>query len=998
MQTEIKSYYECVSDCFTDPHIQACMRDSALTIRPNPKRTSSRSAKRRLALTQGTLLNFERLEDRNLLAAITVNNVTDLVSPTADTSSITALVANDGGDGISLREAITATNNTLGEDTITFDGRVFVGGANSLIRLTQGELEVTETLTIDASAATDVTITGDANGDDITIPGTFITDVTASSNDSFALLEDNSRLINFTSGDLSDGGSLTLSHLSLTGGRTRGNDGSGGAVRSFFGDVLLTSSSVNGNFSSVSGGGIYSFGGDISLTNSSVSGNRANGGEGNRIGGGGISSVEGDVSLTDSDVSGNSALALFPSTADSSGGPGGGILALRGNVSLSNSTVIGNSSYLGGGGIAASNVTLTHSTVSDNSTSGSSSNARGGGIAALRGAEIIDSTVSGNSTTGSGAPGGGITLDSGNLSLINSTVSGNSAIGDSAEGGGIYTASGAVSLINSNVSGNSARFSGGGIRSFSGPISIVDSLVNDNESTRYTGGGVSSVYGAVNLYNSTVSDNQGFRGGGGIDTFRGAVTLFNSTVSGNSTTFGGGSGGGIRTVYGAVTLTNSTVSGNTVRGGDGGGGIYTSVGDVTLIDATVSGNSAVNGTGGGIRIRTGAPELSTSIVLANSIVAGNTDNGTAQDLYAGSDVILTINHSLIGVADNLEMNSGHIGNQTGTVAMPLDPLLGPLADNGGPTLTHALLLGSPAIDAGSDTLALGANDVRLTNDQRGDGFNRIKFGRVDIGAVESDFDAPAIAPSVLSVTIDEGGVLARPDLWNTLTVMFDADVTVAADDLSLVNDSTGGVAVDLSGIGFEFDSNTGRATWNFSNLNTTLEAAFYTYQLNAGSIISEGLPLDGNADGIGGDNFVGQRYLAIPGDANLDGVVDVLNDAFALIGNLNSTTNLAFADGNFNGDDRVDVLGDAFILVGNLGRDVRPPVTTASFASSQSLSASTSVTSLVATALLPIASSEADEQDSATEAADKTTLAIHSRTLVLAGDHELRDDVFSSDF
>ncbi len=84
------------------------------------------------------------LERRELLAAITVSNTTDILSPTANTTSTAALIANDGGDGISLREAIAATNNTVGEDTATFDGSVFTGGDNSLIRLTQGELSIND--------------------------------------------------------------------------------------------------------------------------------------------------------------------------------------------------------------------------------------------------------------------------------------------------------------------------------------------------------------------------------------------------------------------------------------------------------------------------------------------------------------------------------------------------------------------------------------------------------------------------------------------------------------------------------------------------------------------------------------------------------------------------------------------------------------------------------------------------------------------------------------
>ena len=93
--------------------------------------------------------------------------------------------------------------------------------------------------------------------------------------------------------------------------------------------------------------------------------------------------------------------------------------------------------------------------------------------------------------------------------------------------------------------------------------------------------------------------------------------------------------------------------------------------------------------------------------------------------------------------------------------------------------------------------------------------------------------------------------------------------------------------------------------------------------MDANSINFQDISLDGDGDGIAGGDFIDQHYVAIPGDANLDGVVDVLNDAFALVANLNSTTNLAWADGNFNSDGVVNVLGDAFVLVGNLGRNVQ---------------------------------------------------------------------------
>ena len=794
---------------------------------------SSERNKRRLGLAQGNPLNFQRLEDRQLLAAITVTNSTDLVSPSADASSITALIANDGGDGISLREAITASNNTNGDDSITFDGSVFTGGANSLIRLTQGELEITDTLAIDASAAIGVTITGDADGDDVTLPGTFITDVAASfgsvaggAND---LLDDNSRVLNFSSVF----GDLTLNDLTVTGGRTTADNQSLG--------IGLGIETVH------SGGGIRFF--------------------------------------------------------------------------------------------SSRNLTLTGSTVSGNSTSGIF--ARGGGIYATGDVSLTSSTVSGNSTTGRSAHGGGILAYDGDVSLTSSMVSGNSTSGRYADGGGI-NATYDVSLTNSTVSGNS-----------------TSGLTAD---------------------------------GGGIFAF--GVSSTSSTVSGNSTTGGVASGGGIF-ARGGVSLNSSAVTGNSTSGGNAdGGGIYAR-GDVSLTSSTVTGNStsSLNADGGGIAVRDFA-FTEPAFTIENSIVAGNTDNGTAPDLRPDPDSTLTINYSLIGNT----IGSG-VGATTGTGnLLDVDPQLGPLADNGGPTLTHALLAGSPAIDAGTDTLAVDPNGVRLTADQRGVGFDRIKFGRVDIGAFESDFDAPAIAPSVLSATIDEGGVLARPDLWNTLTVVFDADVTVAAEDLSLVNDLTGGVAVDVTGVGFSYDPSASTATWDFSTLDTPLEAAFYRYRLDADSIVNEGLPLDGDVDGVGGDDFEVQHYVAIPGDANLDGTVNVLGDAFTLVGNLNTTTDLAWADGNFNGDEQVNVLGDGFLLVANLNRDVRPVVLATSFATVLSQRVTPANSRLVAVTVPLGVSEDADDHDNSASDGEPITSGAERLELLLAGSQLLRDDVFGSEF
>jgi len=329
-------------------------------------------------------------------------------------------------------------------------------------------------------------------------------------------------------------------------------------------------------------------------------------------------------------------------------------------------------------------------------------------------------TLTGGRTTGDGSfnGGGGIRFESnGTLALTQSTLSGNSTTGNQARGGGIRTHSGAVTLTQSTLTGNST------------------------EGNFAPGGGISSTgTGAVTLTQSTLSGNstaEEFVHGGGIYTNLGAVTLTQSTLSGNSTAGGGALGGGIFAYSGAVTLTQSTLSGNSTAGeGANGGGILTILGAVTLTQSTLSGNSTTgaNSHGGGIFVINTA--TNPPLTIQNSIVAGNTvAQGTAPDLVPDPDSTLTVNYSLIGVADGLTF-AGDVGNLTGTAASPLDPQLDPLADNGGPTMTHALLPGSPAINAGDPDFDPDDFDPPQLYDQRGAPFARVFGGRIDIGAFE----------------------------------------------------------------------------------------------------------------------------------------------------------------------------------------------------------------------------------------------------------------------
>ncbi len=354
---------------------------------------------------------------------------------------------------------------------------------------------------------------------------------------------------------------------------------------------------------------------------------------------------------------------------------GAGIYNGGGVLQLDNSTVSGNTTDGDGGGIyqAAGTMTLNSSTVSGNSAGAGGGFGSGGGINQAGGTMTLNSsTVAGNSSS---IFGGGIRQAFGTiLTLDNSTVSGNSADG----GGGIYNGGGTLTLDNSTVSGNSA-VTGGGIRQIGS--------------------------GTMTLNSSTVAGNSASGNDGGILNFGGA-TINSSTVSGNTTN---GIGAGIDNV-GSLSLSNSTVSGNLAGGA--GGGIVNS-GGLTITGSTVSGNSTGT-TGGGI-YNINSVDLRNTIV-ANSASGGNCSGGVSS---GGFNLSSDASCALAGFGD---MNS-------------TNPLLGPLANNGGLTRTHALLDGSPAVDAGLPTtnaLCSGANDF----DQRG--VVRPQGLRCDIGAYEAD--------------------------------------------------------------------------------------------------------------------------------------------------------------------------------------------------------------------------------------------------------------------
>lgn len=279
-----------------------------------------------------------------------------------------------------------------------------------------------------------------------------------------------------------------------------------------------------------------------------------------------------------------------------------------------------------------------------------------------------------------GGAGGGID-NQGTLRLVHCVVAGNSG-----DGGGIFNFEAALTLVSSRVSNND----GGGIENAGGTavLTLIHSTVSRNSATQSQGGGIINQAGSVTLTHSTVSANTGLFGGGILNN-SGGITINNSTVSGNSAS----GGGGIYNFEGRVNLTNSTVSGNSA---DSGGGLVNrgTPARMKLRNTTVAHNSATQGGGG---IRTSGP-----LILTNSLVALNTAPQGPDVLKSGGlTAPVTARFSLLGIGSGSSVSDGVNGNQVGSRSTPLDPLLGPLAANGGPTRTHALLLGSPAIDAAS---------------------------------------------------------------------------------------------------------------------------------------------------------------------------------------------------------------------------------------------------------------------------------------------------------
>lgn len=463
---------------------------------------------------------------------------------------------------------------------------------------------------------------------------------------------------------------------------------------------------------------------------------------------------EGTLTVDDSVLTGNSA-----------GSKGGVVYAAPGasETSILKSTVTNNAAgSLGGGAlyVEGGSVTLIGDTITHNSASDP-----GGALYDYADTEPIQidaTTISHNSAE---SDGGALDLEkTGTLTVSNSTLDSNTSAGE--EGGAIYDReSQAIIIEHSTLSGNTNGSADGGAVYASGDSSLtVTGSTFDNDTAGEGSGGALDV-GSTNLSIEGSTFGGDVAGEGGAlyiadNPATATESVASSSFIANSAT--DSAGGAIQDDEGNLTISGSTLSGNSAS--DTGGGLYDGGGDsLTLTNDTIDGNQA-GGHGGGIDLN-GSPSNEHFVTFLNDTIARNTayagggiyepsgatsirntivaDNTGGVSIHGGGDCSGGSATDNAGQADgggNIDSDGTCFSNSFGSRA-DVDPLLGPLAANGGPTETDALLLGSPALGAGGEC---------PSEDQRG----TQRVGGCDSGAYQAEPADVAItvsAPSSVTV-------------------------------------------------------------------------------------------------------------------------------------------------------------------------------------------------------------------------------------------------------
>ncbi len=596
------------------------------------------------------------------------------------------------------------------------------------------------------------------------------------------------------------GTTIELTNIQLTNNATGSSPGNGGGLHiSGSGNAIIRGGVVSGNIAAAEGGGLWNNSGTMTVINAVINGNQANGNMSN-MGGGGIYNNGGTLNVQQGTTISNN-------MADGTAGSGGGIFnATGGTVSVTNSTLSTNSASRAGGGIedqSGSGNTLLLTDVDFNGNIASAAPGNGGGVhvtgasdvryvrgtvmnnvAASEGGGLWNGsgtmvvgnvTFSDNEANGaSSTEGGGAIYNlNGDLVVSSSTFNNNEALGTSGSGGAIFNDDmGDLLVTLSRFDGNDATRAGGAIEDNSGSstrIRLLNNMFINNTTGAAPGnGGALHITGpgVAVLSRDTILSNSAANEGGGVWNGSGSMSISECTILNNTSTRGGGvynSGGRIVIQRSTVSLNDadadqmqspvagggffnaqggrafiffSTITGNESDGNAAG---IANGGRTQIVASTIAGNIAAV-RGGGI----GQSMTAQDVTIRSSIVAANQSNSGGVDVDLMAGVYFSNGYNLIG-NDNQSLFPANSTDLEGSPSSPIDPLLDILQDNGGPTPTHALLTGSPAINAGDPGLP--------QPDQRGVS----PIGQRDIGAFESSLtsrQAPATTPVAVSSDAD----------------------------------------------------------------------------------------------------------------------------------------------------------------------------------------------------------------------------------------------------
>lgn len=907
-------------------------------------------------------LGAEFLEDRSVPATITVTSLADNV--TDDTV-------------VTLREAIQSINDQadlndeVGANRVgaygTNDTIVFQAGLTGTITLALGQYLLEDPVQINGPGASVITIdagnltrhfdinSGMGSGFDYGLSG-------------LTLINGNSALDN--GGSIRNTGQdVTLTNMQFTSNKSlaTGAGNGGGAVASTnSGNLIVSNSNFTGNTAlgaSGNGGAILiGAGGSLSITGGTFSGNQAA-----RAGG----AIENDGSVTATTV--NILRTVFDMN---SAGVNGGAFHTSGDsdATFSGVTITNNTAAAEGGGLWNSKtgiMTITDAggnvLISGNTANGDAAVVLPSDFTNLQGGGGIfnDGTADG---TGAGADGTGGTLMILDESATNTvTISGNTATGaNRGSGGGLLSIGGNVTINGVTFSGNEAIRAGGAIEIASGgTVTISKSTFSNNDVSADVGvlttanpgnGGAIHVtnQATISIADSSFTSNVASKEGGAIwNSDKASMTIARTTIFGNTALTGGGvfqdagtTGGGV------LTITASTIAANNATGTTapvtGGGGILSEDGTVSISNSTISGNTAQT-FGGGIGVLGGTVDIRNSTIAKNAAIVegGGIDQDTGTGTVTVVSTIIALNMAPTGPDfDGTVTSTGNnlFGNTSGTTIVGgtndltnVNPLLGPLANNGGPTLTHALLTGSPAINTGSNPAPL------LTTDQRGGAFARTFGAGTDIGAFEAQ---PINSTTTLTASPTSAGQNQPVTLTATVTVP--GGVATPTGTVTFVNTTTGetlGTANLVNGVAtltvttLPSGTNAIQATYNgdlnanasMSNTVNVTVAAFFANGSSFGTGGGAGTAILRATDGTVllnvqpfGPGFTGGVRVAT-GDFNGDGTPDLVvgngpgiaSQVFVLDG---KTGAQLFAINPFE----ATFLGGVFVAAGDINADGVP--------------------------------------------------------------------------